>query len=168
MKTNSLVKKIGLIFFTTLLIITVSAQTTTTKPKKSKKAKTETNTTGKKKKKGKSGVNDGRDWRSVYVVQVMSSPDRELVYQQKAKLYQMYPDNRVYVKSELPFYRLRLGFFSTKDKAEKYKKQIGDKFGEPALVLKDNVVLNTKKIQKKRNPTPTTPPKTEEKTNAKN
>ncbi len=145
-----------LLVLAVLIVGLVNAQeTTTAKPKqKSKKKSTNssTNTTGKKKKKEKTYLDDGRDWRTVYVVQVMSTSDRVKVYENKAKVYQMFPKQRVYVKNELPFYRLRLGFFSTKEKAEKYRKQIGDKFGEPAIVVRDKVVLNTIIITKRRAP----------------
>ncbi len=151
-----MLQKLILLFITISFINKINAQvvinttssptssSTTTKKSGTKKKKLTSNTS--KKKKGT--VNE--NLKIVYVVQVMSSSDRLLVYDNKAKLYQMYPTQRVYVASEPPFYKLRLGFFTTKEKALKYRNQIGAQFGMEAYVVKDKVKINTIKIIKPR------------------
>ncbi len=134
-------KKVFLIAICIFAITTLFAQ----KSSGTKKIKSSTNKEGTTKKK-KPVHND--NLKVVYVVQVMNSTDRVTVYNNKAVLYQMYPKQRVYVASEPPFYKLRLGFFSSKEKAAVFAKQIGNKFGTDAFVVKDKVVINTITIKK--------------------
>jgi SPOR domain len=146
--------KLSMLFIALFIIVFTKAQvvinntsspsSSTAKSSTSKKSTKKKKTTGTNKK--KSGAYE--NLKIVYVVQVMSSSDRDLVYSNKAKLYQMYPLQRVYVSSEPPFYKLRLGFFTTKDKATKYRNQIGSAFGMEAYVVKDKVKINTIKIIK--------------------
>jgi hypothetical protein len=78
-----------------------------------------------------------------YRVQVYSGTDRAMAYTIKAQLYQRYPDQRPYVMSQVPFFKVRMGNFVDKKEADRYKKILGPSYAG-AIVVGDTIEMKVK------------------------
>jgi hypothetical protein len=81
-------------------------------------------------------------------LQVLTSTDRSQIYSAKAKLYQQFPGNAIYVIAQAPFFKLRFGNFTTKEEAEKYKKMLSPLFPAGVYIVND-VIESRVKIKSK-------------------
>ena len=79
-----------------------------------------------------------------YKVQVISSTDRSLVYGIKSQLYKRYPLQKQTVISQVPFFKLRIGNFTSKAEAEKLRKQLAPSFPNGITVVPDIVEARIK------------------------
>lgn len=59
-----------------------------------------------------------------YRLMLISSTDRNKVMSLRAKLLQLYPEQKVYTVFQSPYIKLKFGNFLDKEEAEKMKKQI--------------------------------------------
>ncbi|HEV2480978.1 MAG TPA: SPOR domain-containing protein [Puia sp.] len=57
-------------------------------------------------------------------IQVMNTPDRNKIYDAKAKVYEQFPDWKPYVLYQAPNYKLRVGDFKTEEEADSALQQI--------------------------------------------
>ena len=57
-------------------------------------------------------------------IQVMNTPDRNKIYDAKAKVYEQFPDWKPYVLYQAPNYKLRVGDFKTEDEANAALQQL--------------------------------------------
>ena len=57
-------------------------------------------------------------------IQVMNTPDRNKIYDAKAKVYEQFPDWKPYVLYQAPNYKLRVGDFKTEDEAQAALQQL--------------------------------------------
>jgi hypothetical protein len=57
-------------------------------------------------------------------IQVMNTPDRNKVYDAKAKVYQEFPDWKPYLLYQAPNYKLRVGDFKTEEEAQAALQQL--------------------------------------------
>jgi SPOR domain len=81
----------------------------------------------------------GRVTMPGYRVQVLNTTDRALVYSQKAVLYQKFPSQKLYVIAQSPFFKLRMGNFSSKAEAEKYRKLAAPMYPNGVYVVPDTI-----------------------------
>jgi hypothetical protein len=77
-------------------------------------------------------------------LQVLTSTDRSQIYAAKAKLYQQFPGNAIYVIAQAPFFKLRFGNFTTKAEAEKYKKMLSPLFPAGVYIVTDIIESRVK------------------------
>lgn len=61
-------------------------------------------------------------------IQVMNSNDRNKVMEAKTKLLQNFPEEKVYLLYQAPFFKLRFGNFRTRPDAENYQQQLNQLF----------------------------------------
>jgi hypothetical protein len=79
-----------------------------------------------------------------YRIQVINSTDRKEVFAVKAKIYQQYPELKVYLVYQPPNYRLKVGNFKTPEDADNYLKQLSKQFTAGVYVVHDIIEINTK------------------------
>jgi hypothetical protein len=79
-----------------------------------------------------------------YRIQVINSTDRNKVFALKAKIYQQYPELKVYLVYQPPNYRLKVGNFKTPEDADNYLKQLSKQFTTGVYVIHDIIETNTK------------------------
>lgn len=74
-------------------------------------------------------------------IQVINTNDRNLAFSIKAKLLQLYPDQKVYMSYAAPFYKLRFGNFLKKEDADNYKKELSKFFTQPMYIVNDQIEI---------------------------
>lgn len=74
-------------------------------------------------------------------IQVINTNDRVLAFSIKAKLLQLYPDQKVYMSYAAPFYKLRFGNFLKKEDADTYKTELSKIFTQPMYVVNDQIEI---------------------------
>jgi SPOR domain len=73
-----------------------------------------------------------------YRVQVSFSNDRQEAYNGKAKLYRDFPSEKCYVVYDQPYYKLRVGDYTSKLEAHQKMQMIQAKY-QGAFVVKDHI-----------------------------
>lgn len=76
-----------------------------------------------------------------YRIQVINTNDRNLAFSIKAKLLQLYPEQKVYMSYSPPFYKLRVGNFLKKEEAELFKTDLSKIFSQPMYVVFDVIEI---------------------------
>jgi hypothetical protein len=74
-------------------------------------------------------------------IQVMNTPDRNKVYDAKAKVYQEFPDWKPYLLYQAPNYKLRVGDFKTEEEAQAALQQLSRLFPQGMYVIHDIIEL---------------------------
>lgn len=82
--------------------------------------------------------NRKREFTDGYRIQIMYTDVRDDVYKSKAAMYLAFPDLVSYVEYEQPFYKLRLGDFSTRMDATYYLQQVVTLY-PGAFIVRDRV-----------------------------
>jgi hypothetical protein len=83
-----------------------------------------------------------RDSRRImpgFRILVVTSPDRNKVFTAKAKLYQEFPDLKLYLLYQAPNYKLKAGNFMTQEEAEDFEKQLSRLFPSGLYVIRDTI-----------------------------
>jgi hypothetical protein len=83
-----------------------------------------------------------RDSRRImpgFRIQVINSTDRNKVFAAKAKMYQEFPDLKLYLMYQAPNYKLKAGNFKTQEEAEDYVKQLSRIFPTGLYVIRDTI-----------------------------
>jgi hypothetical protein len=143
-----------LLLFTILIAFcTTNSISQTISKQKSKSAKL--GKTGKKGKKdnsisttfftGRAKVKNGI---RVYRLHLLTSADRNIVYQTKSIVYQRFPNQKQIVMNALPMYKLWFGSFLNKAEAERYKKILSPMFPDGIYIITDVVELVVHKVNK--------------------
>src|SRR5580692_6005394 len=74
-------------------------------------------------------------------IQVINTPDRNKVYDAKAKVYQEFPDWKPYLLYQAPNYKLRVGDFKTQEDAEAAMQQLAKLFPSGLYVIRDIIEI---------------------------
>ncbi|MBS1625883.1 MAG: SPOR domain-containing protein [Bacteroidetes bacterium] len=82
--------------------------------------------------------NQKNDFLDGYRVQIAFSNDRQEIYNSKAKVYQDFPDERAYVAYEQPYYKLRLGDYTSRLEAYEKLNEVIKKY-PAAFVVRDKI-----------------------------
>lgn len=82
--------------------------------------------------------NQKNDFLDGYRVQIAFSNDRQEIYNSKAKVYQDFPDERAYVAYEQPYYKLRLGDYTSRLEAYERLNEVIKKYPS-AFVVRDKI-----------------------------
>lgn len=72
-----------------------------------------------------------------YRLQVLNSHSREEAFKTKADLAQLFPDQKVYVLYQSPYFKVRIGNFIEKSDAVLFKDQLAKKYPQNAYVVED-------------------------------
>ena len=89
---------------------------------------------------------DSRRAMPGYRVQVMNTSSRNDAVAAKTKIYQLYPDQKVYLMYQSPYYRLRVGNFKTRPEAESFLRSIGNEFGAGITIVRDVIEVKPEKL----------------------
>ncbi len=76
-----------------------------------------------------------------YRVMVLSTNNKELAYRTKGSLLGAYPDTRVYMAYQAPFYKLKMGDFLKRSDAEDLRKEIMKMFPSGVFIVSDVIQL---------------------------
>ena len=82
---------------------------------------------------------DSRRSAPGFRIQVINSSNREKVFAAKTKIYQQYPELKVYLLYQPPNYRLKVGNFKTSEEADVYVKKMASLFPTGMYVVHDTI-----------------------------
>src|ERR1700722_2611024 len=74
-------------------------------------------------------------------IQGINTPDRNKVYDAKAKVYQEFPDWKPYLLYQAPNYKLRVGDFKTQEEADAALQQLARLFPSGLYVIRDIIEI---------------------------
>jgi len=74
-----------------------------------------------------------------YRIQLVNSADRNAVYAAKTKVYQQFPELKLYLMYQSPNYKLKAGNFKTQEEAEEYSRQLSKLFPSGVYVIRDTI-----------------------------
>ncbi len=94
---------------------------------------------------------DSRRHMPGYRIQVINSNDRNIVFAAKAKIYQQFPDLKLYLLYQSPNYRLKAGNFKTSDEADAYMKKLSALFPSGMYVVHDTIEVKPEKSREDEN-----------------
>ncbi len=72
-----------------------------------------------------------------YRLQVLNTRSRDEAFKTKAMLLENFPDEKVYVLYQSPYFKVRIGNFITRDEAEDFKNQLSSYYTQPVYVIDD-------------------------------
>ena len=72
-----------------------------------------------------------------YRLQVLNSRSRDDAFKLKAALLENFPDEKVYILYQSPYFKVRIGNFTTRADAENFKKTLSLYSAQPAYVVDD-------------------------------
>ncbi|MEP6683792.1 MAG: SPOR domain-containing protein [Parafilimonas sp.] len=72
-----------------------------------------------------------------YRLQVLNTRSRDDAFKTKASLLENFPDEKVYVLYQSPYFKVRVGNFVNRNDAESFKKQLILFYTQPAYVVND-------------------------------
>lgn len=76
--------------------------------------------------------------RQGFRVLVLNTNDRELTYRTKGQLLGRYPNQQVYMVYQAPFFKLKLGDFTSRKEAENYRAELAKTFTK-AFIIRETV-----------------------------
>jgi len=79
-----------------------------------------------------------------YRVQAMSTSDRTKVLEAKAKILSSFPQYRVYLLYQAPYFKLRVGDFVDKESADALRAEIGRIFSSGVITVPSDIYLTKK------------------------
>lgn len=88
---------------------------------------------------------DSRRSMPGYRIQVINSTDRNKVFAAKARIYQQFPELKLYLMYQAPNYKLRAGNFRTQEEAEDYQKQLSKLFPTGLYIIRDTIEVKVDK-----------------------
>lgn len=83
-----------------------------------------------------------------YRIMVLSTNDKELAYRTKGHLLGAYPDSRIYMSYQVPFYKLKMGDFLKKGDAEDLRKELAKMFPRGVFIVSDVIQLKPEEEKK--------------------
>ena len=88
---------------------------------------------------------DSRRSMPGYRIQVINSSDRNKVFAAKSKIYQEFPELKLYLLYQSPNYRLKAGNFKTPEEADGYMKKLSALFPTGLYVVRDTIEVKPEK-----------------------
>jgi hypothetical protein len=83
-----------------------------------------------------------------YRLMVLNTNNRELAYQTRGQLATRFPQHKVYLAYQAPYYKLKMGDFLEKSEAEAVKKQLTGTIKGGIFVVSDAVNLSPEEEEK--------------------
>ncbi len=91
---------------------------------------------------------DARRAMPGFRIQVVNTNDRNQALAAKTKVYQLYPELKVYLLYQAPYFRLRVGNFKTRPEAEPYLKTMTKQFqGNNITIVRDTIEVKPEKFE---------------------
>ena len=72
-----------------------------------------------------------------YRLQVLNTRSRDDAFKLKATLLENFPDQKVYVLYQSPYFKVRIGNFVQRTEAEDFRRQLSSYISNPAYVVDD-------------------------------
>jgi len=79
-------------------------------------------------------------------IQVINTNERNQALAAKTKVYQLYPELKVYLLYQAPYFRLRVGNFKTMPEAEPYQKTMSKQFQGNVTIVRDIIEVKPEKF----------------------
>ncbi|MBD0366961.1 MAG: SPOR domain-containing protein [Flavisolibacter sp.] len=89
----------------------------------------------------KSVARTGRGYRLL----ILSTNNREEAIDAKTKVYTYFPDLKVYLSYQTPFFKLKAGNFQTRAEAERYRKNMATLFPGGVFIINDTIEIKAEK-----------------------
>jgi hypothetical protein len=83
-----------------------------------------------------------------YRLMVLNTNNRELAYQTRGQLASKFPQHKMYMGYQAPYYKLKMGDFLEKDDAEALKKQLAGIIKSGIFVVSDAVTISPEQEEK--------------------
>jgi hypothetical protein len=83
-----------------------------------------------------------------YRLMVLNTNNRELAYQTRGQLASRFPQHKLYMGYQAPYYKLKMGDFLEKDDAEALKKQLAGIIKSGIFVVSDAVTISPEQEEK--------------------
>jgi len=74
-----------------------------------------------------------------YRLQVLNTRSRDEAFKTKAMLLENFPNQKVYILYQAPYFKVRAGNFINRNDAENFSKQVSSYLSQPAYVVNDLV-----------------------------
>lgn len=74
-----------------------------------------------------------------YRLQVLTTNNRTQAFQLKTNLLSLYPDQKVYILFQSPYFKVRFGNYLKRDEAEKMRKQLSRQYTQAIFIVEDSV-----------------------------
>jgi hypothetical protein len=74
-----------------------------------------------------------------YRLQVLNTRSRDDAFKMKATLLEKFPDEKVYVLYQSPYFKVRIGNFVNRNDAEGFKNELSIYSSQPAYIVEDLV-----------------------------
>lgn len=88
---------------------------------------------------------DSRRSMPGFRIQVIASNDRNKVFSAKAKIYQQYPELKLYILYLPPNYKLKVGNFKTQEEAQPYVDQLSRLYPTGVYIIHDVIEVKPEK-----------------------
>ena len=76
-----------------------------------------------------------------YRIQITASSDRMRVYRMKGEVYQSFARFKSYLVYQQPYYKLRIGDFTSRIEARRYLEEVMEEYPE-AIIVPDRIKVN--------------------------
>lgn len=86
-----------------------------------------------------------------YRIQVVSTNNRDMAFETKAKLLKYYPNQKTYMLYQSPNFKIHFGNFKTYKEAQDVKKEMVTMFGEDILVVPSKVEMKGEVLLRENN-----------------
>ncbi|MFY7878770.1 MAG: SPOR domain-containing protein [Lacibacter sp.] len=86
-----------------------------------------------------------------YRIQVLNTTDRAQVLSAKSKLLTLYPDQKVYLMYQAPYFKLRFGNFIEKQEAVEYRKQLSILFPSGTFIIPSEIEVKPEPEEEEEN-----------------
>ncbi len=80
-----------------------------------------------------------------YRLQIMNTTDRTEAFDAKAKMLQTYPEHKLYMSYQAPYFKLRMGNFKEYADAAALKKEINDLFPKGITIIPSTIEFKPEK-----------------------
>lgn len=78
-------------------------------------------------------------------LQIMNTTSRSEVLEAKAKMLSLYPEHKLYLSYQAPYFKLRMGNFKEQSEAASFKKEIYDLFPKGITVIPSQIEYKPEK-----------------------
>lgn len=86
-----------------------------------------------------------------YRIQVLNTTDRTQVLTAKSKLLTLYPDQKVYLMYQAPYFKLRFGNFVEKQEAVEFRKQLSILFPSGTFIIPSEIEIKPEPDEEEEN-----------------
>lgn len=78
-------------------------------------------------------------------LQIMNTTNRTEVLDAKSKILSLYPEHKLYLTYQAPYFKLKMGNFKERNEAEEFQKQISHLFPKGIYIIPSNIEVKPEK-----------------------